>query len=154
MSAYKVWPQGHAIWHRLTCHAEIKCRLTRQNFLFNVGKIPNFFALMMRDRFLPQYMIELCTKESLILVKAHSKFLLITVYIYLWTCLASHLMDITTSKVLQTDSAYLPESLVRFLLIVQYEMLLSWPLGSPVVTYYYSTATNTIGLQTIPLHGP
>jgi hypothetical protein len=34
---------------------------------------------MMRDRFLPQYMIELCTKESLILVKAHSKFLLLTV---------------------------------------------------------------------------
>jgi len=64
-------------------------------------------------------------------------------------------MGNTTSKVLQTDSAYLPESLVRFLLIVQYEMLSSWPLGSPVVTYYpYSTATNTIGLQSIPLHGP
>jgi hypothetical protein len=79
MSAYKVWPQGHAIWYRLTCHAKKKCCLTRQNFLFNVGKIPNFFALMMRDRFLPQYMIELCTKESLILVKAHSKFLLLSV---------------------------------------------------------------------------
>jgi len=31
----------------------------------------------------------------------------------------------TTCKVLQTDSAYLPESLVRFLLLVQYEMLSS-----------------------------
>jgi len=64
-------------------------------------------------------------------------------------------MGNTTSKVLQTDSAYLPESLVRFLLIVQYEMLSSWPLGSPVVTYYFdSTATNSIGLQSILLHGP
>jgi hypothetical protein len=110
---------------------------------------------MMRDRFLPQYMIELSTKESLILVKAHCKFLLLSVEFAYELAPPSHLMDITTSKVLQTDSAYLPESLVRFLLIVQYEMLLSWPLGSPVVTYYYSTATNTIGLQTIPLiHGP
>jgi hypothetical protein len=41
------------------------CCLTRQNFLFNVGKIPHFFVLMMRDRFLPQYMKELRTKESL-----------------------------------------------------------------------------------------
>jgi hypothetical protein len=74
-------------------------------------------------------------------VKAHCKFLLLTVSFTYELALPSHLMDITTSKVLQTDSAYLPESLVRFLLIVQYEMLLSWPLGSPVVNYYDSTAT-------------
>jgi hypothetical protein len=34
-----------------------------------------------------------------------------------------HLLGNTTSKVLQTDSAYLPESLVRFLLLVRLEML-------------------------------
>lgn len=49
---------SHAMLNENCCH-------TRQNFLFNVGKIPHFFVLMMRDRFLPQYMKELRTKESL-----------------------------------------------------------------------------------------
>jgi hypothetical protein len=67
-----------------------------------------------------------------------------------------HLMGNTTSKVLQTDSAYLPESLVRFLLLVQYEMLsFLAALGSPVVINSFdSTATNSIGLHSIPYTWP
>lgn len=86
MPAYKVWFTDHAIWRHLTCHAERKCCLTRQNFLFNVGKISSFFrAYDERQVSPPQYMIELCTKESLTDMKAlaSSRWSLLSI----WTCL-------------------------------------------------------------------
>lgn len=110
-------------------------------------RFPNFFLPMKRDRFPLSIWKSFATKSLLILWKLFASSRCSPASFMNLPTLASHGV-ITTSKVLQTDTAYLPESLVRFLLIVQLEMLSIWPLGSPVVLNYLdSTATNFIGLH-------
>lgn len=80
------------------------------------------------------------------LVKAPSKFpLLSALTMNLLTRSISWVL--LTSKVLQTDSAYMPGSLVRFLLLVRLEMLsylaVRFTCGFRL---WDSTATNSIGL--------
>lgn len=118
-------------------------------------RFPNFFEDLKRDRLLPLVYDRALYQRVPILVKALSKFPLLSASLMNLPSL-NHLMGNTTSKVLQTDSAYLPESLVRFLLLVQYEMLLILAaLGSPVVINSFdSTATNFIGLHSIPYTWP
>lgn len=105
-----------------TCHAKWKCCLTRQNFLFNVGKVSYFF-LAYEERQVSPINIQWALHQRVpTLVKAPSKFpLLSALTMNLLTRSISWVL--LTSKVLQTDSAYMPGSLVRFLLLVRLEML-------------------------------
>jgi len=85
MPAYKVWFTDHAIWRHLTCHAQRKCCLTRQNFLFNVGKISSFFRAFERDRFHPSVYDRASHQRvpSVLKALASSRCTLLRI----WTCL-------------------------------------------------------------------